>query len=94
VSQVYVVRSEKLRAGSERSDYRTSRALVFMRPRLGSVQIGIDSRLSVIAFCDNEEGRTHAQTNILRPLSHLWRLFRGVLCAAFRSSSLRITRRA
>jgi hypothetical protein len=62
-----------------------------MPPRPDNVQICIDSRLSVIAFCQNEKERTHAHTSIFRPLSYMWGRSRGMLCSAFRCSSLRST---
>jgi hypothetical protein len=57
------------------------------------VQSWTDLRRVVIAVYFNEKERTHAQTIILCPLSHVWCSSTEALCAAFRSSALGATRR-
>jgi hypothetical protein len=47
------------------------------------------TRLRLSAFCQSEKERTHAQTVILRFLSHMWCRYREVLCAAFRCSAFK-----
>jgi hypothetical protein len=76
------------------SKYQTRPVLPSMRQSSEIVQNGIDSRLRVSAFCQDEKEGAHARAGILRPLPNVWRQRRGALCAAFRRSAYRTTRRA
>jgi len=58
-----------------------------------NVQNWAVSQLDVVAFFLCEKERTHAQPDFLGALSYMWCRRRWGLCAAFRWSTLRTTRR-
>ena len=71
----------------------SSPVLAFTRENVGGVQNCTDSRRRVSTICQNEKERTHAQTSILRAVSYLWCRDQEELCAAFRYSALKTSRR-
>src|SRR5260370_41905731 len=60
---------------------------------LRAVQNGTAFQRRVIAICQDEKERAHAQTSILRAVSYLWFRDQEELCAAFRYSALKNSRR-
>jgi len=67
--------------------------LAFTLENVGSVRNCTDSRRRVTAICEDEKERTHAQAVILRALSYLWCRYQEDLCAEFRCSPLKTSRR-